>query len=75
MAKGRLEFDLPQEQSEYMQAVHGGDWKSIVFEVSLFLRNKLKHGHQFKDADEALEAVRDHLWEECKSYGLDPWEG
>lgn len=73
MPKATLNFKLPEEQYEYKNAIHGGDWKSIVYEVSMFLRNKLKYGHEFKDANEALEAVRDELWNECKDANLDPW--
>lgn len=74
MPKATLNFKLPEETPEYKDAIHGGDWKSIVYEVSMFLRNKLKHGHEYKTADEALEAVRDALWDECKENNLDPWQ-
>ncbi len=73
MPKATLTFNLPEEQLEYRTAVHASDWKGVVWEVSMFLRNKLKHGHEFKTADEALEAVRDELWNECKDNNLDPW--
>ncbi len=74
MPKATLTFDLPEEQVEHASAVHGAEWKFIVYEVSMFLRNALKHGHQYNSADEALEAVKTALWDECKSYNLDPWE-
>lgn len=73
MPKSRLEFNLPEEQSEFNAAIHGMDWKLIVYDLSLFLRNKLKYGHEFKTADDALEAVKTELWEQCKSSNLDPW--
>lgn len=73
MPKATLTFNLPEENAEYRQAVYGGEWKSVVYEVDMLMRNALKHGHQYKTADEALQAVRDHLWNECKEYNLDPW--
>jgi len=73
MPKATMTFNLPEERYEYACAIHGADWKSIVYEVSMFLRNKLKHGHEYKTADEALEAVKAELWEECNASGLDPW--
>lgn len=75
MPKATISFTLPEEHDEHQAAIHGQDWKHIVYEVSMFLRNKLKYGHEFKSADEALEAVRTHLWDECNDYKLDPWEG
>ena len=74
MPKVTLVFKLPEEKSEYDEAVFGGRWKFIVYELSMLLRNKLKHGHDHKTADEALEAVREALWAECKDQNLDPWE-
>ena len=73
MPKATLSFTLPDEQYEYACATHGADWKDVVYELSMLLRNALKHGHEYKTADAALGAVRDRLWEECKEYGLDPW--
>jgi hypothetical protein len=73
MPKATLTFNLPEEQGEYADAVHGGGWRSIVYNVSIMLRNALKYGHSYKSADEALEAIRTHLWDECKARNLDPW--
>lgn len=73
MPKAKLEFNLPEESYEYKNAVNGSTWHGIVYEVDMFMRNSLKHGHTFKSADEALEAVREKLWDECKADGVDPW--
>lgn len=74
MSKVTINFKLPEEGVEYREAVHGGEWKAIVYEVAMFLRNKLKYGHEFKSASEALEATRDVLWSECEGVRLDPFE-
>jgi hypothetical protein len=68
-----LKFNLPEERFEHECAIHGSDWRSIVCEVNMLLRNKLKYGHEYKTADEALEAVQTALWDECHETGLDPW--
>lgn len=73
MPKVTISFNLPEEAHEHKDAIHGADWKGIVYELSTLLRNKLKYGHEYKTADEALEAVRDALWEECRENNLDPW--
>jgi hypothetical protein len=72
--KVTMTFTLPEELYEHNCALRGADWKSIVYEVSMFMRNKLKHGHEYKSADEALEAIKTALWDECSASGLDPWE-
>ena len=74
MPKATLTFDLPEESIEHRTAIHAQDWKTVVYEISLFLRNKLKYGHEFKTADEVLEVVRKELWDNCQDYNLDPWE-
>ena len=73
MPKATLTFSLPEEQREYECATHGADWKGIVYEVSIFLRNALKYGHKYKSADEALESISRELWAECQAINLDPW--
>jgi hypothetical protein len=73
MSKATLSFTLPEERAEHACAVHGAEWKSIVYELSMFLRETLKYGHKYKTADDALEAVKDRLWQECNASHLDPW--
>lgn len=74
MSKVTITFTLPDERLEHADAIHGSAWRYIVYELSMFLRNKLKHGHEFKNADQALEAVKEQLWLECKDANLDPWQ-
>jgi hypothetical protein len=74
MSKAILEFNLPEEQSEYYCTIHGADWKAIVYDLSMFLRDKLKYGHKYKNADETLEAMKEFLWTQCNESHLDPWE-
>jgi len=73
MPKVSLTFNLPDERIEYLCAMHGEDWKLIVYDLAMFLRNALKYGHTFKTADEAFEAAKAALWERCKTSNLDPW--
>jgi hypothetical protein len=73
--KVTISFNLPEERYEHENAIRGADWRNIVYELTVFLRNKLKYGHEYKSADEALEDVRKTLWDECNSNHLDPWEG
>ena len=68
--KATLIFNLPEEHTEFMFAIQGWDWKCVVDDIDEMLRTALKHGHKYKTADEALEAVRRLLWHERESRGL-----
>lgn len=74
MPKATLTFNLPDEQYDYQNATNGGKWHGIAYDISMFLRNKLKYGHDYKTADEALEAVKSEFWDLCQAENLDPWE-
>ena len=66
-----LIFDLNEEQSAYDCAYHGMDWALVAFDLDQHLRGLLKYGHKFKDADEALEAIREELHNLITDKGVD----
>jgi len=68
--KSRLEFTLPEEKCEFELAHHGMDFALTCHDIDQQLRNWLKHGHEFKTADAALEAVRENLRKCLESYGV-----
>jgi hypothetical protein len=74
MPKVTMTFSLPEEQIEHDAALHGAEWKSIVYDLAVNLRTHLKYGHTFKTPDEALEAIKTLLWDDCNDAGLDPWQ-
>jgi len=43
MPKGKLEFDLPEEGEEFSSAVHGGEYKAVLWELDQELRSKIKY--------------------------------
>lgn len=53
-----LTFTLPEELEEHQTAIDGWKWKNLANELSDLIRGKLKHGHEFKTPDEALEFTR-----------------
>ena len=65
-----LKFRLPEEAAEHLQALNGGKWAGVVWELDRALRSGLKYGHDWKTANEALEAVRDGLAREMEEEGL-----
>jgi hypothetical protein len=68
--KATLEYNLPEEQDLYVGACQGVNIKNVVCDIDNTMRNWLKHGHSFKSADEALEKVRQMLYDDLNRYGI-----
>ena len=75
--KATLSFQLPEESHEHEQAVNAYKWVSVVWDIDQFLRGMLKYegsnGVQLSDLKtpaDALEKVRDLLWENLNERGL-----
>ena len=62
--KATLEFNLPEEREEYKRANQSQDMFTAIFDFSEKLRSYRKYGHDFKTADEALDAINVLLHEE-----------
>jgi hypothetical protein len=59
-----LVFRLPENEEEHRLAVNGGRYHATLWHIDEQCRSWLKHGHSFKSAGEALEAVRRLIVEE-----------
>lgn len=70
--KVTLEFDLPEQEGEYKNAIQGGMMASLIYEFTNDIRGKAKHGiTKPKDWDE----VKSLWWEFLQDYKIDPYEG
>jgi hypothetical protein len=61
-----LTFSLPDERTEHMCAVHGGDLHAILWDINARLRQLIKHGGvdqltSLQVAEEIQGMVRDGL--------------
>jgi hypothetical protein len=56
--KATLEFTLPEEAAEHLQAVKAGDMASEIDMAYNIMSGWLKHGHTFASADDAIEACK-----------------
>lgn len=65
-----LFFYFPDGECEYKIAVHAMDWALTVSDMDNFLREKLKYGHHYKTADDALEDVRNTLQVLMDNYNI-----
>jgi hypothetical protein len=65
-----LIFSLPEETEAHQAALDAPKWKDVVTLQDRTLRDWLKHGHIHKTPDEALQAIRDKLYEAMGEAGL-----
>ena len=62
MPKVIFEFNLPEEEREYEVASQSNKMQSFLWDYSQQLRAWYKYGHQFKDADDALDKIREEFY-------------
>ena len=65
-----LKFNLPEEQTEFDNAVNGTKWSLVSWELDQYLRKKMKYGEISQEAYDAFEECRDKLHEIKGEYGL-----
>lgn len=65
-----LRFNLPEDQEEYNMVNNAGKLFSALWDIQQELRKYYKYGHEFKDADDAVEKIRDKFYEILGDYHL-----
>lgn len=66
---GILKFNLPEESSEFDDAVNGWKWRCAMRELDEWIRGEEKHGKGIKDGYQVREKMREILQEN----NLDLW--
>lgn len=71
--KAKLEFDLPDDNTNFRCAVAGVEMALAFHEIlQVQLRNWIKYdSHDFTTPAEALEGVQDFIYRELESRGID----
>lgn len=59
--KGKLEFDLPEEQTEFIRASRADIAWGKLYYIDSQLRTYIKHGHDFKSVEDLAEYVRTEI--------------
>lgn len=59
--KAILEFNLPEENHEFLNATQGAKMKSILWEMREYLRRRLKYDDYNNDQFEVLESCKNKL--------------
>lgn len=70
--KGILEFNLPEETTEHLDALQGTDWKLVAWDIDQILRNAIKYGCDQCEDDKysAFEYIRSELHSIIETKGL-----
>ena len=73
--KAILEFQLPEDQSEFNNAIKGGDWKHVCWQMDQYLRKELKYNDD-RSLEELnlLQKVRDELYGFMSENNVDLYE-
>lgn len=72
MPKATITFNLPEETSEYKMHMKAGDYHSLIWEFTNFLRNKTKYATG-EEGPISWEDVRTEWWRQCQDEGVDPY--
>ena len=71
--KAILEFNLPDDQSDFESAVNGYKWQLAVWDMNQYLRSVTKYAPDETSAEvvEALDKARDKLFNILNDYNLE----
>lgn len=61
--KAVFEFNLPEDQREYEVMIQASKAQAFLWDFSQQLRSWYKYGHQFKDADDAVDKIREEFYQ------------
>jgi|DEB0MinimDraft_10_1074344.scaffolds.fasta_scaffold35988_3 hypothetical protein len=67
--KATLEFNLPEENEEHLNALQGSIWQAVLFDIDQELRSTVKHDDSQRDADYA-QKIRDLIYQKMQDSGL-----
>jgi len=59
--KATLEFNLPEEQTEFIRASRADIAWAKLHDIDMQLRNWIKHGHDFKSIEDLAQHIRTEI--------------
>ena len=61
--KAILEFNLPEDKHDFNNAIKGGDWKYVCWQMDQYLRKRVKYDEGLtEEQHEVYEDMRGELW-------------
>jgi hypothetical protein len=70
MPDATLSFRLPEEATEFRDAMEGANAKGVLWQLDAFLRMRIKHGELSEQVEAALQEVRNLLHSACSDSGV-----
>ena len=68
--KAILEFNLPEDQNQFEIANQSADMHAVICHLAESLRSYRKHGNDFENVNEALDAIHTILYDELNMRGI-----
>ena len=62
--KATIEFNLPDEKTEYAVCNKAQDMFSLLWTIKQDLRDFLKYGHKFKTPNDVIEHIQSIIYDE-----------
>ena len=73
--KAILEFNLPEDQPEFNNAIKGKDWKHVCWQMDQYLRKRVKYDDGLTEEQlEVYEDMRGEFWRMMKENNVDLYE-
>jgi hypothetical protein len=58
-----LKFNLPEDQPEFNNALKGGDWKHVCWQMDQYLRGRVKYDESLSEEQlRVYEGIREELY-------------
>lgn len=61
---------MPDDEVEFNWANNGYNYYSVLCELDNELRSKIKYGNEFVSADDALEYIRNYLFQKLEEHNI-----
>jgi hypothetical protein len=68
--KAILEFNLPEDIIDFTKATKAQDYFHALWDIGVQLRSWEKHGHSFKDADDAVVQIREDFYKVMNHFNI-----
>jgi len=73
--KAILEFNLPEDQPEFNNAIKGGDWKYVCWQMDQYLRKEIKYNDDNSEEQlKVYEGVREEFYGFMDENNVDLYE-
>lgn len=69
--KATLTFNLPEENHEFIAAVHASDALHVINEISQRMRTIYKYEDHTTEVYEVVQNLREELFQLCAEYKID----